>query len=49
MPNFGLYTERATAGKFMLLEEVQDIKADTSEITMVELTEEEYQGIDYEE
>ena len=49
LPGFGLYTERATPGKFLLLEEVQNVKADTSEITMAELTEEEYQGIEYEE
>ena len=49
LPSFGIYTERATAGKFMVLSEMQDIKSDTSEVTLSELTEEEYQGIEYEE
>lgn len=47
MPSFGIYTERATAGKFMLLSEVQKCREDESVIKMAVLTEEEYQGIEY--
>ena len=48
LPTFGLYSDAATEGKFILLSEVQDCKSDTSEITMSELSEDNYQGIDYE-
>lgn len=49
LPSFGIYTERATAGKFMLLSEVQKCKTDESVVKMCVLTEEEYQGIEYSE
>lgn len=46
-PTFGIFSERATAGKFMLLSEVQNCKEGESTVKMVLLTEEEYQGIEY--
>lgn len=46
-PAFGIFSERATAGKFMLLSEVQNCKEGESSVKMALLTEEEYQGIEY--
>ncbi len=48
LPGFGIYTERAISGKFILLSEVQNCKADESVIKMAELSEDNYQGIEYE-
>lgn len=48
MPSFGIYTERATAGKFILLSEVQNCKEDESVIKMVALSEDNYEGVEYE-
>lgn len=48
MPEFGVFSERATAGKFMLLSELQKCKDDESEIKMAALSADNYQGIDYE-
>ena len=48
MPSFGIYTERATTGKFILLSEVQDCKEDESVIKMVALSEDNYEGVEYE-
>jgi len=48
LPGFGIYTERATEGKFMLLSEVQDCKEDESVIKMAEFSEDNYEGIEYE-
>ena len=48
LPEFGVLTERATQGKFILLSEVQDCIEGESDIKMALLTEEEYQGIEYE-
>lgn len=48
LPYFGTYKDDATEGKFMLLSEVQDVRANTSEVKLCLLTEEEYEGIEYE-
>ena len=48
LPGFGIYTERATEGKFMLLSEVQDCKEDESVIKIAEFSEDNYEGIEYE-
>ena len=47
LPGFDVYTYGATPGKFILLSELQDCRADTSEIKMSELSEDNYQGIEY--
>lgn len=47
LPDLSAYTDAATPGKFMLLSEVWDVRADTSEVKLSLLTEEEYQGIEY--
>ena len=48
LPSFGILgDEGRTAGKFLLLSEVQNCREDTSEIKMSELTEDNYQGIEY--
>ena len=47
LPDLSAYTAAATPGKFMLLSDVWDVRADTSEVKLSLLTEEEYQGIEY--
>ena len=48
LPSFGILgDEGRTAGKFLVLSEVQNCREDTSEIRMSELTEDNYQGIEY--
>ena len=47
LPEMRLYTDASTEGKYILLSEVQDLMQDSSEITMAELTEENYQGVEY--
>ncbi len=48
LPSFGIYTDRSTTGKFLLTSEIQDCMEDTSEISMVEISQDNYQGIEYE-
>ncbi len=45
---FGIYGDAHTAGKFILLSESQNCIEDTSEITMAEFSEDNYEGIEYE-
>ena len=48
LPQFGVLGDAATPGKFIMLEETQDAIEDTSEITMAEFSEDNYEGIEYE-
>lgn len=45
---FGIYGDANTPGKFILLSESQNCIEDTSEITMSEFSEDNYEGIEYE-
>ena len=48
LPSFGILgDEGRTPGKFLLLSEIQNCREDTSEIKMSELSEDNYEGIDY--
>lgn len=42
-----ILTEASSPGKYILLSEVQDLMQDSSEIVMVELSEDNYTGIEY--
>lgn len=48
LPGFGAYTEKSTPGIFILLSEVQNCIEDESAIKMAELSEDNYEGIEYE-
>lgn len=48
LPGFGIYTEKSTPGVFILLSEVQNCIEDESVIKMAELSEDNYEGIEYE-
>ena len=48
LPDFGIYSDAATAGKFLLVSEYQRCREDVSEIKMVDFVEDNYQGIEYE-
>lgn len=48
LDSFGIYGDTNTAGKFILLSECQNCIEDTSEITMAEFSEDNYEGIEYE-
>ena len=45
---FNIYSDAATAGKFMALQEIQDIIQETEEMTMVQINEDNYEGVEYE-
>ncbi len=45
IPFFGVLTDRSHEGKFILLEEVQDLQAGESEISMCEIRQDEYQAV----
>ena len=47
LPAFGICSDAATQGKFILLSEVQNCIEDTSEIAMSEFSEDNYEGIEY--
>lgn len=49
LPGFGVFGDANTAGKFIVLSEVQNCLEDTSEIKMVEFGEDNYEGIEYEQ
>lgn len=49
MPYFSTCRDEATEGTFVVVDEVQNLAADQSEISVVELHAESYQGIEYEE
>lgn len=48
LPDFGIYSEENTAGKFLMLSELQNLRDSTSEIKMVTIDRDNYQGIEYE-
>lgn len=45
---FNIYSDAATQGIFMALQEIQDIIQETEEMMMVQINEDNYEGIDYE-
>lgn len=47
VPWMRLYTDANTAGIYIMLHEVQDLRQETSEIKMAELGEENYEGVEY--
>lgn len=47
LPSMALLTDASISGKYILLSETQDLLEGSSEVKMAELTEEEYQGIEY--
>lgn len=47
LSSFGIYSDAATQGKFILLSEVQNCIEDTSEIAMAEFSEDNYEGIEF--
>lgn len=48
LPGFGIYKDKSIEGKFILLSEVQNCIEDESVIKMVELSADNYEGIEYE-
>ena len=46
---FGILGDNNTEGKFLLASDVQDLAENTSQIKMVELGEENYEALEYEE
>lgn len=48
LPDMKVHTDASTSGKYILLSEVQDLMQDSSEITMAELSEDNYEGLEYE-
>jgi hypothetical protein len=48
LSDMSVLTDESTAGKFVLLSEVQDLQQETSEITMAEFAADNYEGIEYE-
>lgn len=47
LPSFNVHGDTMTSGKFMLLGEVQDLRAEESEITMAEIAPDDYQGVEF--
>lgn len=47
LPEMKILTEASSSGKYILLSEVQDLMQDSSEIVMVELSEDNYEGIEF--
>ena len=45
---FGTYSEANEPGLFVLASETQDLRADTSQITMTRFNADNYEGIEYE-
>jgi len=48
LSGFGTYSDAASEGKYILISDMQDLHADESNMCIVELSEENYEGIDYE-
>ena len=44
---FGIYSEANEPGTFVLASETQDLRSDTSEITMTRFEADNYEGIEY--
>lgn len=49
IPTFGVFTDRAEPGQYMLLSEVQHLLRGESEIRMAQFSEDNFEGIEYEE
>lgn len=49
LSDISTYTDRSEPGTYMLLSDVQDLIADESEMKMVEVEPDNYEGIEYEE
>lgn len=47
LPHFSLYSDVNEPGEYLIISEVQDLMEDESEIKMVQLSEENYEGIEY--
>lgn len=47
IPSFNVHGDTMTSGKFMLLGEVQDLRAEESDITMAEIAPDDYQGVEF--
>lgn len=47
LPEFAIYSEKNTPGKYMLTSEVQNLSAATSEINMVEIEADNYEGVEF--
>lgn len=48
LPEFGVCTDAASPGRaFIALSEVQDLRADTSDVKLVEIQDEDYTSLDY--
>ena len=48
LPGFGIYTDNNEPGNYLLLAETQDLRADTSDIVMVQVLNDNYTGVEYE-
>lgn len=47
LPSFGVYSEKNTSGTFTLTSETQDLRANTSEVTMIAVDKDNYSGVEY--
>lgn len=47
VPKFALMSDASTSGKFLIVQETQDLYEGTSELKMVEVSPDDYQGIEY--
>lgn len=47
LPDLKIHTDASSSGKYILLSEVQNLMQDSSEITMAELSADNYEGIEY--
>lgn len=47
IPTFGVFSDKFTSGSFVLMKEVQDLQANTSEISMVTIDKDNYSGVEY--
>ena len=47
LPDLKIHTDASSSGKYVLLSEVQNLMQDSSEITMAELSADNYEGIEY--
>ena len=49
LSDIGTYTDRSEPGTYVLLSDVQDLIADESDMKIVEVEPDNYEGIEYEE
>lgn len=47
LPDLKIHTDASSSGKYILLSEVQNLLQDSSEITMAELSADNYEGIEF--